>query len=525
MRELNLLDAASRKNLNNLFQELEPEGAKGMVQMGYTLSLPIYNFYKKKHGNWQFNQKAIEDILAQAAIINRPFVVYIAADHFFGESDYGKYLASLPESLMQFQDGSVPKEKYFQTAIIPFRISNNPNLPHIRAKITALKIIAQQLADFRKKHPNLLIAITLNGETHYLFENFFSGTGNFKNPRFTDFSPDAVNEFRTYLNKQSEYSLRAKEIKKINFEHYPWGTYPFFGWYCGNHEQEKIIIYHNGARLAPAEMQLNRMDVYEALPQLQNPNCGFRYDIDFSKWSRGTHRIEAILEYNDKQYSLDNNQLILQLGDKITPTSEPKILPNIRKINRFNPLKNKGYVDRGSNQPVLVNYIPLARHWMNFRADSIVLHQNMLGKIFSDASIPTDIIYNYQLPPFMNGDWNNELFGIGKDFFQQSNLLSGVTLYGGNTLNQELFKHIPHNKKYGIPEFHPQIEQNPYIAEQSLRFHAAQGASFISPYFMDTGDKRLNDGSGTHKQMLIEANNPHKGSNYLYKAIKKILAY
>jgi len=344
----------------------------------------------------------------------------------------------------------------------------------------------------------------------------------------TDFSPDAIQEFQNYLTEHKIFS-KAKEIKKVNFSTYPWGSYPFFGWYCGSSPEEKIVIYHNGVRLAPAEMHLNRMDVYEALPPVKNPNCGFHYDIDFSAWQAGTHRIEAILELSGKKYSLDNNQLILQLEKATsTPASVAQNLPNIRSLNLFNPFSHKGYVDRGSNKAILINYNPLARQWMQFRADSIVQHQDMLGKIFTDAGIPQDIIYNYQLPPWMNGDWNNELFGVGKDFFLQSKLRAGITLYGGNTLNPELMKYLPQDKKhniekYGVPEFHPQIENDPEIAESSLRFHAAQGASFISPYYMNAGDDTVE--GNDHKKMLIVPKNHHKGSNYLYNAIKKLLSY
>jgi hypothetical protein len=514
IRHLNLLSPSSTALLQRIMRDLEPDGPHDQVQVGYTLTLPLYNYFEKKGNIWQFNRKHIAKILNQAARIQRPFVVYIAADHFFGDSPYGAYLASLPQSLMQFQDGSVPKETYFKTGLVPFRISNDEKLPHIHAKFEALRDIAQQLASFYKQHPELLVGITMNGETHYMFENFYAGTGNFKNPRYTDFSPDAIRDFTKYLTAKHLPHTQSSNIETLDFTTYPAGTYPFFGWYCAQSAEERVAIYHNGKRLDDARMHINRMDVYEAIPTLHNPNCGFRYDIDFSTWPQGTHRIEAILEVRGKRYSLDNNQLLLQVGknDGLQPPA-PQELSNISSIAR------RGYVDRGSQTPVHVAYAPIARYWMQFRADSIREHQEKMGDIFTKSGLPKELLYSYQLPAWMNGDWNDALFGIGEDFFASSSLHAGITLYGGNTLNPA----IALAPAYGVPEFHPQMEHNPTIAEDALRYHYAHQARFVSPYFLNVGDHPYD--KSNHYYMMIEPHNAHMGSDRLYSAIKNMAAY
>lgn len=518
IRHLSLENPISYARLVDIFNKLEPEGAKGDVQIGYTLTFPLYYYFEQKGDKWVINEKAIHNILKAAEKLNRPFVVYIAADHFFGNTPFGAYLASIPSSLMQFQDGTVPSEKYFNTGLVPFSISTNQQLPHIKAKMDVLKIVAKELAALQKRNPKLLIGITMNGETHYMFENFFSGTGNFSNPRYTDFAPDAMKAFSSYLTQQKlAKNFKAEDAKKIDFSTYPWGEYPFFGWYCPHSPDEKIAIYHNGERLGLAEMNLNRMDVLEAIPALKNPNCGFRYSVDFSTWKAGTHRIEAIVEYQNKRYAIDNNQLLLQIG-KDTTTPPPAIdLPSIASIDR------KGYVDRGNTPPITVHYEPLAKHWMNFRKSAVVAHQEMLADTFKQAGLSSDLLYNYQLPPWMNGDWNEALFGVGNDFYLQSSLRAGVTLYGGNTLNTHMLDYLPKDHPYGVPEFHPQMEGNATIAEEALRFHAAHGAKFVSPYYMNVGDHPID--KSNHHYMMLTPWNTHKGSDALYRAIKKLAAY
>ena len=518
IQHLSLTDPALLLRLKKLLNRLEPHGAQGQMQIGYTLTFPLYSYFKQTHGAWTFDDAPIRASLIEAAKLQRPFVVYLAADHFFGDSPYGAYLASLPQSLMQFQDGSVPKESYFTTGLVPFRISNDEKLPHIRAKFEALGIVALQLEAFRKQHPELLVGITMNGETHYMFENFFSGTGNFATPRYTDFSPDAISDFAAYLTAHHQQNSSASDIKKMDLTRYPWGSYPFFGWYCAASPNEKIAIYHNGKRLGSARMRINRMDVYNALPKAADANCGFRYDIDFSTWKHGDHRIEAVLEHHGKRYGLDNNQLVLRLGKNGDSTATPpQQLPAIASIGR------RGYVDRGSSSAVLIDYIPLARQWMRFREESIVSHQEKMSAILTKAGIPSELLYNYQLPTWMNGDWNTALFGVGQDFFTTSTLRAGITLYGGNTLNPTLHSDLPQGKPYGIPEFHPQMEHTATIAEDSLRYHYAHGARFLSPYFMSNGDNIAD--KTEHHYMIITPTNTHMGSDALYRAIQKLAAY
>lgn len=511
-------DIESLNTLGKELDSLEPGGAKGMVRMGYTLGFPVYQYFYQVGDSWEFDEKKLNNILINAATLKRPFVFYLGADHFFSDNPFGKYLASLPESVMQYQDGTVPNEKYFSTTIAPFRISNNASLPHIKAKIESYRIIGKALADFHKQHPDLLVGVSLNGETHYIFENFFAGTGNFTTPRYTDFSPAELAEFQKYLHTKGDDTDSASAIKTIDFSTYPAGFYPFFGWYCPKNPEDTIAIYHNGKKLAYAEMNINRLDVYESKPELKNPNCGFTYDIDFSAFGKGEHVIEAVLESDGKNYSLGNNILRLAIGSgKVTAQALASQYPDISTIQR------EGYVDRGSAKAIHVEYIPLARKWMAFRADQIIKHYQMLADILIKAGLPKELIYTYQLPSWMNGSWNDTLFGIGRNFFKEVGLNAGINLYGGNVLNPEIMKYLPEHTAYGIGEFHPQIEHDQTIAERSLLFHAEHGATFIAPYYLSTIPKKHN--ASNHHFMLIEPLNERYGSNYLYKAIKQLGAY
>lgn len=508
---LDMRDDTARTRLVKLLDALEPHGAQGNVQLGYTLGLDIYDYYVEDDNTWTFDSARLNKTLTEAAKINRPFVLYLKGTHFFGGSAYAQHLLSLPKTSMRYADGSVPSEQYFRTTIAPFRISNNTSLEHVDAKFNALSLIGKKLAAFNITYPDLLIATTLNGETHYMFEDFFGGMGEFSNTKFTDFSNNEIEAFQNYLNA-NHLDHQASNMLELDTNTYPWGSYPFFGWACLEAD-EQIIILREGEFFTQAETGLNRLDVYEAIPDMQRADCGFRADINFSDWTSGTHHLQAVIKKNDDYYALANSELILQIDSNDTPAHRVK-QPHFKGTRQ-------GYVDRGNKTPVHVTYHPLAKHWVDFRAYIIESHIDHMANILAKQGIPRSKIFSYQLPSWLNGDWNNTLFGIGKEFFFSTTLQAGITLYGGNTMSETIYTYLANGRPYAIPEFHIQMDKLDGTALKAMQLHQGKGATFLAPYFMNIAhdDRPASD----HDDMLIAPGNTSRGSDDMYRAIREIV--
>jgi len=93
-----------------------------------------------------------------------------------------------------------------------------------------------------------------------------------------------------------------------------------------------------------------------------------------------------------------------------------------------------------------------------------------------------------------------------------------MTAYGGSTFSHTLVEKAA-GKRYGLTEFHPLQDKDASINETALQYHRANGAVFITPYFMSIVNERGND---NHNRMLISPKNRQRGSNNLYKAIKRM---
>ena len=112
---------------------------------------------------------------------------------------------------------------------------------------------------------------------------------------------------------------------------------------------------------------------------------------------------------------------------------------------------------------------------------------------------------------------------LGGIFFQQSRLMPGVTLYGGNTQNDSLQQYLPASRPYGIPEFHTQMNKRAGVALDAMQYHWRHGARFLSPYFMNIDGKERSPSA--HDLMMISPDNHQRGSDDVYAAIKTMVMY
>ncbi len=516
-----LLDGEQNRRLLALLDGLEPGGAKGHVRLGYSFALNLYDYFQDKNGIWVVDSGQIDRIVERIIALKRPAVIGFIANHFAGNGAYAQFLLKNPDAVMRYADGSAVNERYFRHFLAPFTLSTDGKLPHVRAMRAALEVMAKAFARLEKAHPELVVAYTFNGETHELFEDFFGGTGRFERARFTDFSDGALHDFHVWLaaHPGSAINEAPEQVRTLAPSAYEWGTYPLFGWYCPATAGQQLVLLKDGVATARTVPSLNRLDVYEAVPEINDPNCGFRFDVDFSDWPPGTYDLQVVVESNGSRYALENGHRLLRVGK--APRRETSAVPP--PLASLPPALGRGYVDHGDATPVNVRYRPLVRAWMEWRAAQIVHRVDWMAEPFRAAGFPSAKLYNYQIPPWMNGDWNETQFGVGRDFFTQSRLMPGVTLYGGNTRNDELLGYLPPGKPYGMPEFHTQMGKSKGAALAAMRFHQKHGARFLSPYFMNIDSKQRSPSS--HDLMLIAPENHQRGSDDMYEAIREMVKH
>ena len=54
----------------------------GKYQLGYTLNVPVFRYFKKVDGRWIFDQESLSRNLTTITDVDRPVVIFLSADHF-----------------------------------------------------------------------------------------------------------------------------------------------------------------------------------------------------------------------------------------------------------------------------------------------------------------------------------------------------------------------------------------------------------------------------------------------------------
>ena len=122
------------KELANALNALEPGGAKGAVQVGYTVGINLL----EQPAQGEFNPFGF--LTTALSAIDRPVVIYLFANHFAGTTAQPPIAA---DALARFADQSAPVEKYFQRQIAPITLSNQPGLSINQQRQKALAKVGQ----------------------------------------------------------------------------------------------------------------------------------------------------------------------------------------------------------------------------------------------------------------------------------------------------------------------------------------------------------------------------------------------
>lgn len=509
---------------------MEPGGARGKVQVGYTVG---FNLLTLQQDGPQIAFERLSTALAQ---IDRPAVIYLFANH-FATTTMRKPLGV--DSMARFADQSIPSEKYFGGGVAPVTLDASPELEVNRLRLDALKLIGQWFRELPASSKARVIGITLAGELHHFYDDFSAGMSRYDGIRVSDYSPRARLAFQGWLRnrypsiealnqalgtRHIDFStvmppskdIRAQKNASLSehFDSYAHGVVPIDGWLEKLPVGHSIRVYVNGQAVGTAEYGLSRQDVYEVVGSVKRAQVGFRYLLDFSKLSRGSHHVQVVVE-GPQGFLLAERDLLVMTGSKrpgATTNPRPRRSPGAPKDLRF-------YLERPNNQLTLF-YNPLAKDWLAFREQQVTQAYNAWFDWAVQSGLPADKLFSHQIAVNLFGGWNPVLFASDASIQGKQRYKKGINLYGGTASMALLRRHyLEPGEPFAVPEFHTQAWKDPSVARQVLAELQHGGAVFVTPYFISMAPDKFRSPNNDHDKFRVAPDNPAYGSDHFYRAI------
>lgn len=535
--------AASAIAVQRLLDKLEPGGPVGRVQVGYTLAIPILSLYKDIGKAWKFDNGALEFYLDVIRQVERPVVVVLLSNHFSGASSLAKHLMTKPGNLAFLSNGKSPDSEYYGIALTPFTLSSNPEVEVNTYRFAGMKKTLSALASLDHDIPGRILAVTLGGETHQMFENLQGNTGTFSNIPYADFNQSSLRDFRAWLREKfrdlsklnaaagthfsawGEVLPPSKDVRRDkldglyeHFDAYANGNLPVYGWVSNKESVRRIEIRVDGRYAGDAEYGLNRQDVYEARQDIAHANVGYRYDYDFRNLSPGIHILQVFVESSSGRFLLSETEFSVMDATQAAPKASfwRKLRAKYARIGaRLGGVD--GYSDAPRNMQD-VYYNPYAELWSDFRKKQVADLINAYADLARSAGFDMGKAYSHQVLAWWNGSWNDVLFATGETPQSISALKTGFSLYGGLTTNEAVLRKHSRGPGYGVPEFNPQVLHSQAESDAALAFHVRHCARFVSPYFFMLVASSDNS-ADKHSLLSIGENALSPNGRYMYRSI------
>ncbi|WP_255440782.1 beta-galactosidase [Caenimonas sedimenti] len=537
--------------LRQLLDDLEPGGPRGSVQVGYVLTVQLLGLYRAEGDRWIVDAGKLQRIAELLLEIDRPVVVYLAANHFDSQGPLAQALARDRGNLMLLANGQPPATDYFGYQVAPFTLLTDPAIPVNAYRFEALRLLASRLAALPPAVQGRLVGVALGGELHHLFPDFSGGMGMHDTPRVTDFGEASVRQFRAWLARKyggidklnaaagtafGSFDAVAPPARNAlvdsgvpRWQHYDGsagGKLALRGWlWDPDHRVQRLELRVDGRAWAEIERGFNRLDVYRAVADVQDPNVGFRHDLDFSSWPAGNYRLQVVAHSATGEHALADRLLVV--GG--TPASWlanrwQRALARARGLAQraFSPLDGvRSALDAPlGDQRVMFN--PLARDWNDFRAAQVTGFMGELHRVALAAGLPAAKLFSHQILVRANSSWNADLFATDGSVAAGVPWVHGINMYGGVTGGEWIRRFVRARGMagYGVPEFHPQQTKRPAAHLEALRLHRQLGARFVSPYYVSIAADRGAAANSAIRALEIRPNNPQEGSDMLFQAIR-----
>ncbi|MDA8381467.1 MAG: beta-galactosidase, partial [Betaproteobacteria bacterium] len=539
-------DAATR--LSEALNRMEPSGPKGQVRVGYEMGIDLLGLYERQDGAWKINRRKVDAYLGLVQRIDRPVVIYLMANH-FSSGPLARSLARDPQNLMWLANDQPPIEDYFGHTIIPFTLSVDPSIPVNRYRFHALRYVAHRLDELPAKARRRIVAITLAGEVQQIFSNFVDGGNNYGNIQVTDYSPRSVDGFRWWLRGKYRGIARLNRAMGSRFRDFaaispptkaldtgapsPFtevynalsaGEMPISGWLW---DPKSLIsdlrLYVDGAFVGLIPRGFNRLDVYQAVPAITDPNVGFRYNLDYRRLSLGPHTLAVVAQSKGGFFLIGKRRIVVMRRGHGRAAALKGHMPSFGNEQMLSGVRS--WLDMPKAQSILY-YNPLARQWNAYRNYQVAAFLKYFWLMARRAGLPVAKLFTHQIFPRVNSDWNPDLYAVDASLGPNVPYHLGINLYGGATnsrvVRSFLRRHRIHD--YGVPEFHPQDSKRPNASLRALLSQYRSGARFVSPYYVSIKIGAFAEKGGLHR-FLIRPDNPSQGSQYLYAAIIQFAKY
>lgn len=534
--------------LENKLSEFGPETSPdGHFSVGYTIGFPLLSYVDvADDGSFSIDKKKVAHRVRLLKETERQAVVYLFSNHFSvsdGAAVEEKIARLDSASLMQLSDGTSPIDGYFSSKTYPWAIDAGDTLIE-KVRMAAIKEVMSQLCELNEADNKKIRAVTVLGELHHVYPDFFNGMGFKTDFVTTDYSSGSVARFQDYLKLKyktvaalnkvfnsdfSSFSTIFPPSKNINkdkldnfFQHIDYassGVLTLHGWAARKDGKPvNIKVFVDGVYAGNVEYGLNRMDVYQAKPDLAHAAVGYRYLLDIKSLEQGIHRVDIVYDDNGHQSLLKSLDVPVMGRSQKTP---------IRLSNGLSLAKEQeqeldywhDYPE--SMQPVYYN--PLSEEFYAFRKQGVADELKRFAGIAGSSCIGKDRVFSHQIAPFFNSDWSEEKLAVGDSLIKNDDYHLGFNTYGAAFYSDFVFSWLKQQKveRYGMPEVHAMLKDE-YLIVDALRKHNEQGAHFISPYYVEIKPAYFGVDK-EHEKFKIDKGNREYHSDSFFNAITTVM--
>lgn len=548
-----LLCAAAGKNaaarIEHALSALGPASSpSGNYQLGYTLDVPIFRYFKKVNGQWVFDSASLQTNLTTIADVNRPVVIYLSSNHFADTNiALSNELAKDSANLMWNRDGPMPAGNYYSVSTYPWTLVNQAaTLTTMR--IAAFKAAVAAICAMPQAAQAKITAVSVLGEVHELFPGVEVGPG-FNIPAYasTDYSPVAVNGFRAWLSgrygtiDQLNHDLGATftDWSAVNppahdihseqltsyFDHIDSsaaGFVPVMGWiYDKQARPLALSVYLDGKLVGAPQLGLNRTDATDANPQIGDPNVGYRLDLDFRTLAFGNHTLELLVSINGGP-KLRVYRQSLVVGDR-AQDMPPQIAYVDTGAAQLQDADLTVAVDAPADGQTLY-YNPLADLWLQYRNQVVRSYLEQFAGILAGSCIPPSKVFSHQVTPSLYGSWNGDLLAADASKLPSALYNQGTTLYGGAAFGSAFLamkKRLGWDR-YSVSEMNPSVPLSDANYAAMFEMHRTNGAVFVAPYYLSMVPDRLKGVTGLNKYR-VSPDNTLDGANLYWASMQRLL--
>jgi hypothetical protein len=528
---------------------LAPSAASGAWELGYTLPVPLLKLFRKDGKDWIIDDQAVQRYARTLRDTARPVIVYLFSTHFAAGAPIEAALQADPDNLSATPAGPLGRDSYYGTPIYNWSVARTDN-ELTRRRAQAARALLAEICRLEPAQRARVRGVTLLGEVHHLFPNFQAGMG-FEGPyRVSDYSAASRSGFRSWLEARfggidrlnamlgtdwksfDAIEPPSKDIRTTpladfteHIDSYAHGVLPVTGWAhvrgADGGGKPSVRIYRNGEWIGTAPVTLGRRDVLDALPELDDADTGWRFDLDFRSLPPGLHRIDVLLDHGPgRLYHLASRQVAIMDRQQRPPAPLPqKALPVARRPDA----SVHAHVDLPAEHSSYF-YNPLVPLWHAFRGQQVAHYLQTFAAVVRSSCLAQAPLYTHQIVPFSNPGWDENKYAIEASLRPMDGLRLGVSLYGEATYGQSFMRWLQSSGhlRYGVTEFHPMKPMDAPTLRRTIEQHAARGAEFISFFLEPRWQDRLV--TREHNIFSFDPENTRFGSSELYRSARAALA-